>query len=162
MMNGLLSSAAGTMGTFPGSSQQYSGVGTGTLGQVYSQQRSSFAIQELLGLASCRQNVPSPDLLESSGHVMGTLPSVYHLPGLQPPVPPGHRDPAQAAAFLRGDQGGMGTASSAGPFCPWRFDPLTSQPHVAQGMTPAAPRFTGRHGDDLSFGYKHNIADDGE
>ncbi|XP_076442829.1 visual system homeobox 2-like [Babylonia areolata] len=165
MMNSLLSTAASSMGTFPGSSQQYSGAGTGPggLGQVYGQQRSSFAIQELLGLASCRQNPSPPDLLDSGHGVMpATLPAMYHLPAALPASMGGsHRgDPAQPPhSFLRGDQPAMG-AGTGSTFCPWRFDPLTSQPHVAQGMAPAAPRFSSRHGDDLSFGYKHNIADD--
>lgn len=137
-------------------------------GQMYSQQRSSFAIQELLGLNSCRQNGSSPDLMDSSGVVPGSLPGMYHLPNLgtsNASMPGSHRVPgvdAQPPSFLREQP--MATAAGGGSFCPWRFDPLTSQPHVPQGMAPAAPRFSGvgRHGDDLNFGFKHNIADDGE
>ncbi|XP_070181167.1 visual system homeobox 2-like [Littorina saxatilis] len=167
MMNGLLNSA-GQMSSFP--NHNYSGAGNTPhhhFGQMYSQQRSSFAIQELLGLNSCRQNGASPDLMDTNGVVSGSLPGMYHLPSLGPSntgMPGGHRVPGmdgQAPSFLREQP--MGGGAGGGPFCPWRFDPLTSQsPHMPQGMSPAAPRFPGisRHGDDLNFGFKHNIADD--
>ena len=180
MMNGLLGPTPGQMTSFPNHHPHYGGGGGGNtahhFGQMYTApQRSSFAIQELLGLSSCRQagHSSSPDLLDTGGAVPGTLPGMYHLPALGAPNPSmagSHRVDAQTSSFLREQPlatggGGGGSGPPGSSFCPWRFDPLTSQSHVPQGMTPgAAPRFSGvsRHGEDLSFGYKHNIADDGE
>ncbi|KAK7483524.1 hypothetical protein BaRGS_00025198 [Batillaria attramentaria] len=164
MMNGLLSTAAaGQMSAFP--NHHY---GTGNphhFSQMYSQQRSSFAIQELLGLNSCRQNGASPEIMDTNSVVPSSLPGMYHLPSLansNPPMSSAHRVgvDGQASSFLREQPSGTPGGSS---FCPWRFD-LASQPPVPQSMAPAAPRFPGvsRHGEDLNFGYKHNIADEGQ
>ncbi|XP_076464741.1 visual system homeobox 2-like [Babylonia areolata] len=174
MMNGLLSTAPGQMPHFPNHHPHYSAGGNPShhhFGQMYTPQRSSFAIQELLGLNSCRQNGSSPELMDSNGVVAGSLSGMYPFPTLGGTNasaamgaggPHGHGQPS---SFLRAEQqltaaGGPG----GGPFCPWRFDALTSQPHtVSQGMGPAAPRFSGvsRHtGDDLNFGYKHSVADE--
>ncbi|PVD26305.1 hypothetical protein C0Q70_13976 [Pomacea canaliculata] len=172
-MNGLLSTAAaGQMSPFP--NHHYS---PGNhhhhhhhhhFSQMYSQQRSSFAIQELLGLNSCRQSGASPDIMDSNPVVppppSSSLSGMYHLSGLtgsgNTAMSSHHRVAMdnQTTSFLREQSNG---ATGGSTFCPWRFD-LASQASVSQTMAPSGPRFpaVNRHGDDLNFGYKHNIADE--
>ncbi|XP_012942674.1 visual system homeobox 2 [Aplysia californica] len=140
-------------------------------GQLYQQQRPSFAIQEILGLG-CRQHTsPSPvggdssGIMDPSGALSGVPNSLsgmyFHgghsgTQGLQPDpsqpqtgYPTGHTHPHP--------HGHPNPAGSGGLY-PWRFDLTpTSSP---QSLPP--PRFpgVGRHGEELSFGYKHNIADE--
>ncbi|KAL8619690.1 hypothetical protein ACOMHN_019745 [Nucella lapillus] len=180
MMNGLLGTATGQMAPFHNHHHYSAGSSTSHhFGQMYApHQRSSFAIQELLGLNSCRsQNGSSPDLMDTTnGVVPGSLSSMYPFPTLggtnASAVGAGghHRMAgvvdAGSSSFLREQQLTAGPGPGGSPFCPWRFDPLTaSQQHTSHGMVggPAAPRFSGvsRHtGEDLNFGYKHSVADE--
>lgn len=160
-MNGLLSSAtAGQMSPFQ---NHHYNASNHHFSQMYSQQRSSFAIQELLGLNSCRQNGASPEIMDTNSVVPSSLSGMYHLPGLSTgnASMSSHRVgvDGQTSSFLREQQNG---ATGGTTFCPWRFD-LASQPPVPQTISPAAPRFHGvtRPGEDVNFGYKHNIADEG-
>ena len=205
-MNGLLGSA-GQMSPFP-QHQAVSPYGSGPhghsnghLGSMYGQhQRSSFAIQELLGLNSaCRsagggsQTGASPDpphlgdghngSMMSHASPGAALSSMYPFPAfssssaaaLGSAVNAAHRGMTEAVnaahrgmteghnAFLREQP----MASSTPGFCPWRFDPLTSQGGMAgQGMSPTSGRFgavgMGPRGDELSYAFKHSMVDDGE
>lgn len=134
----------------------------GHLGSMYPQnQRSSFAIHELLGLGntSCRQNV-SPDFIDaqsgmSSGNLMyfsRDLPMYNHC-NFNPP-PQLHQEPlAQDYVNVR-DTASQNQQNSSSTFCPWRVESLApttvnNQPHV-HSMTPVMPK----QAETASFNYK--------
>lgn len=126
-------------------------------------QRSSFAIQELLGLGNtaCRQNM-SPDLMDSqagmsSGNLMylpRDLPMYNHCNFNTPPQI--HQEPmgqsyVNVNVNVRESHHQPNTGST---FCPWRVETLTqttvhNQPHV-HPMTPAMPK----PADGASYNYK--------
>lgn len=137
------------------------------LGQLYQQQRPSFAIQEILGLGCRQPTSPSPvgdsGLMDHSGSLTAVQNS---LSGMYFPSAP------SVSQCLQNDQQNQGYHTSshhAGPhphssghsaIYPWRFDLTPS----STPQTLPTPRFpgVGRHGDELNFGYKHSIADEGK
>ena len=177
-------------------------------GQLYQQQRPSFAIQELLGLGCPRQHAspsPVPDnnsLVDPSAGLANSLSGVTNsLSGMtnslggvpyfhgghsghhqslqveaaQSQLPPGYPTPHHGHHHAGGAGSGLGAGSvglgagsgglsgslggGPGGLYPWRFDltPTTSP----QSLPP--PRLHGvRHGEEVAYSYKHNIADDGE
>ena len=144
-MNGLLATSSSQMSQF----QNHYSSG-GPFGQMYSQQRPSFAIQEILGLNSCRQN-SSPDIMDHSSMAPSGLTGMY-FPGLNTnPMGP---DPS-TATFLREQQ-----QQPTSTFCPWRFD--LSQAAAPQSIT--ASRFSGARPnvDDFNFPYKPNTPEEGK
>ncbi|XP_055956946.1 visual system homeobox 2-like [Patella vulgata] len=139
-MNGLLSSATQQMTSFQ---NQFSGAGH--FGQMYTQQRPSFAIQEILGLnTSCRQN-PSPEVVDHSPMPPSSFPGVY-FPGFNAGGLPS--DPS-GTTFLREQQ-----PTNPSPFCPWRFDLSQSAPqNIPQSRFPC---HVTRPTEDVNFNFKHN------
>ncbi|KAJ8309280.1 hypothetical protein KUTeg_014154 [Tegillarca granosa] len=107
-------------------------------------QRSSFAIQEILGLAnvsSCRQN-PSPDILDTLGmtssmHISTTLSSG----NINGNINLDHHQ--QTQNFYR-EQIPQTSNSS---FCPWRIDTLNhqNQPNPPQPPPPPPPPMSTCH-----------------
>ncbi|KAH9507226.1 hypothetical protein Btru_056656 [Bulinus truncatus] len=185
-MNGLLQMGSGPAQMTPGFSHPHHGHYNGGshhhhhhhhhhphhphLGQLYQQQRPSFAIQEILGLGCRQPTSPSPvgdgGLMDptSAGisavqnslggmyfagqHVSQALQNEPQNQGYQTGPPPQH-----------GGGGPHAHASAgSGPLYPWRFDLTPS----TTPQTLPTPRFpgVGRHGEELNFGYKHNIADE--
>ncbi|CAL1527509.1 unnamed protein product [Lymnaea stagnalis] len=136
------------------------------LGQLYQQQRPSFAIQEILGLGCRQPTSPSPvgdgGLMDPSTGLSAVQNSLGGMYFSGQSVQQGLQNDPQNQGYQTGHQhGGPHTHSTApGSLYPWRFDLTpTSTP-----QTLPAPRFpgVGRHGEELNFGYKHNIADEGE
>ncbi|KAK0056006.1 visual system homeobox 2 [Biomphalaria pfeifferi] len=176
-MNGLLQMGSGPAQMPPGFSHPHHGHYNSNahhhhhhhthphLGQLYQQQRPSFAIQEILGLGCRQPTSPSPvgdgGLMDPSAGisaVQNSLGGMYfpgqHMPqGLQ-------NDPQNQGYHQSGPQhgGSHPHAAATGPLYPWRFD-LTS---TTTPQTLPGPRFpgVGRHSEELNFGYKHNIADE--
>ncbi|KAK6998868.1 forkhead box protein B2, partial [Biomphalaria glabrata] len=177
-MNGLLQMGSGPAQMPPGFSHPHHGHYNSNahhhhhhhthphLGQLYQQQRPSFAIQEILGLGCRQPTSPSPvgdgGLMDPSAGisaVQNSLGGMYfpgqHMPqGLQ-------NEPQNQGYHQSGPQhgGSHPHAAATGPLYPWRFD-LTS---TTTPQTLPGPRFpgVGRHAEELNFGYKHNIADEG-
>ena len=112
---------------------------------------SSFAIQELLGLANpaYRQN-NSPDLIDSQSGNFMYLPREFSMynNGPQDPVNQNYINP-------RDQQPHHPQSASPSPFCPWRFDTFTqttvtnNQPFV-QAVTSVVPR----HVNNISYSCK--------
>ena len=147
-------------------------------GQLYQQQRPSFAIQEILGLG-CRQHTsPSPvgadpGLMDSPGALPGTANhlggalsgmggnSIGGMPYFHGSHNGQHESSQPQGSYTPGHphHAHPNTASSGGLY-PWRFD-LT--PTSSPQSLPTT-RFPGvvRHWEESGFGYKHNIADDGK
>ncbi|CAG5127664.1 unnamed protein product [Candidula unifasciata] len=137
------------------------------LGQLYQQQRPSFAIQEILGLG-CRQST-SPSSLGDSGlvdssiggmtTVQNSFGGMYFSPTAS--VSQGLQNESQTQSYMAGSHHGSTHphGSNTGSLYPWRFD-FTSTSNSQQ--LPSA-RFTGvgRHDDGgLSFEYKHVMSDE--
>ena len=130
MMNGILNSGPSQMPTF----QNHYSTG-GHFSPMYSQQRPSFAIQEILGLnPSCRQN-SSPDMMDHSSMAPSGLAGMYFSS-----LNTSSSMPTDNSQFFR-EQQQQPTPST---FCPWRFDlsqgpptsniPSTRFPGVPQGQ----------------------------
>lgn len=133
----------------------------GHIGPMYPQnQRSSFAIHELLGLGntSCRQNVGS-DFMESptgmsSGNLMyfsRDLPMYNHC-NFNPPSQP-HQEPMGQDYVNIREATSQNQPNIGSTFCPWRVETLApstvnNQPHV-HSMTPAMPK-----PESASYNYK--------
>ncbi|XP_067681837.1 visual system homeobox 2-like [Haliotis asinina] len=136
MMNGLLNSGPAQMPTF----QNHYSTG-GHFSPMYSQQRPSFAIQEILGLnPSCRQN-SSPDLVDHTSMGPSGLAGMYFSSLNSSTSMPTDNSTAQ---FFREQQ-----QPATSTFCPWRFD-------LSQGPPPpniTSSRFPGvsRVNDDFPF-----------
>ncbi|XP_059161139.1 visual system homeobox 2-like [Physella acuta] len=126
------------------------------LGQLYQQQRPSFAIQEILGLG-CRQPT-SPSPVGDPGLMDPGLSAVQNsLGGMYfPGQTQGLQNEPQNQGYQPSHQHGATHSSAPGSLYPWRFDLTpTSTP-----QTLPAPRFPGVSREELNFGYKHNIADE--
>lgn len=136
------------------------------LGQLYQQQRPSFAIQEILGLG-CRQPTSPPaggdaGLVDHSGGLSVVQNSLSGMYFSGPSVSQCLQSESQNQSYQTSSHHATSHQHSSGPgsLYPWRFD-LTSS---STPQTLPAPRFpgVGRHAEELNFGYKHNIADEGK
>lgn len=135
----------------------------GHYNQMYpANQRSSFAIQEILGLGNpaCRQNT-SPEIMDTQSmspgnfmYISRDFPISYNHGGYNGSPLTGQDTMNQNYLNVRDPMQQPPQTSQNSPFCPWRFDGLAQTPVSNQTLMPSMTSSMPRHIDNVNYGYK--------